>query len=193
MAYCSKCGKVACYEIPTNDTKMRLVCGSCGYIHYDNPKVVTGVLALYDGRILLCRRAIEPQYGFWTLPAGFLEIGESMADGAIRETQEEADGISENLKLYTLINLPDLGQIHTFYLADLKDGKFGCGTESLVCQLFEVQDIPWSELSFDSVRYTLTTYVADLQKFGTPNKVKAMSGLHETTLLTKYNAKYNSN
>ncbi len=161
LRFCMHCGQSASYIIPAGDSKPRLVCSSCGYVHYDNPKVVTGVIAVHEGKILLCRRAIEPRYGYWTLPAGFLEIGETMAEGALRETIEEADAIALEPQLYALINIPHLGQIHVFYVTTLKDGRFGCGTESLECQLFAPSDIPWQDLSFKSVVCALQLYLAD--------------------------------
>lgn len=164
--YCLHCGSSAHYTTPTGDSKNRLVCPSCGYIHYENPKVVAGVLAVHDGKILLCRRAIEPRYGFWTLPAGFLEIGESMKEGAIRETLEEADGIAINAKLYAMFDLPHLGQIHVMYLANLQDGRFGVGVESLECRLFAPDEIDWDNLSFRTVKKTLAHYCQDVEKFG---------------------------
>lgn len=165
MPYCLHCGHKANYIIPTNDSKIRLVCPACQYIHYDNPKVITGTLSIHNGKILLCRRAIEPKYGYWTLPAGFLELNESMADGAIRETWEEAKAVAINHRLYCLFDLPHIGQIHVMYLATLKDGAFGVGSESLECRLFAIDELPWDELSFRTVVMTLKQYVADAQLF----------------------------
>lgn len=177
--YCLRCGNPAHYTTPTGDNKPRLVCTNCSYIHYDNPKVVSGVLAVHDGKILLCRRAIEPRYGFWTLPAGFLEIGESMKEGAIRETLEEADGIAINPKLYAIFDLPHLGQIHVMYLASLQNGQFGVGTESLECRLFGLDEIDWDNLSFRTVIKTLEYYRQDVKTFGDDF---AKFPLHETVL-----------
>lgn len=164
--YCIQCGSPANYAIPKGDSRERLVCSQCGYVHYDNPKLVCGTLCVHDGKILLCRRAIEPRYGFWTLPAGFMEIGESMADGAVRETLEEADGIAINTKLYAVFDLPHLGQIHVMYLARLDGGRFGVGSESLECRLFAPDELPWDELSFRTVEMTLRCYVDDLGRCG---------------------------
>lgn len=181
--YCLHCGSPANYTIPAGDTKSRLVCTTCGYIHYDNPKVVSGVLAVHNQKILLCRRAIEPRYGFWTLPAGFLEIGESMREGAVRETFEEAEGVAINTKLYALFDLPHLGQIHTMYLAQLQDGKFGVGTESLECRLFGIDEIPWDMLSFRTVELTLRYFLDDLKTKSCDNFDQF--GLYETVLNDK--------
>lgn len=164
--YCLHCGNPATLTIPQGDTRPRLVCTACHYIHYENPKVVAGTLCVHDGKVLLCRRAIEPRYGFWTLPAGFLELGESMQDGAIRETYEEADGIATDTKLYALFDLPHVGQIHAMYLAKLQDGRFGVGTESLECRLFALDDIDWDNLSFRTVKQTLRYYCQDVSTHG---------------------------
>lgn len=172
MPYCIACGHEAKRLIPQGDNRPRLVCPSCGYIHYENPKVVTGALCLHEDKILLCRRAIEPRYGFWTLPAGFLEIGESVKQGAIRETYEEAQGVGQNLQLYALFDLPRIGQIHAMYLATLKDGAFGAGSESLECRLFLPSQIPWADLSFETVRRTLDYYCQDLRRHQSPQKVR---------------------
>lgn len=161
MAYCLQCGHLASEQIPAGDNRPRLVCSSCGYIHYENPKIICGALVRHQGKILLCRRAIEPQYGKWTLPAGFMEIGETLSQGAVRETLEEADAIAINPKLYCLFDIPVVGQVHAMYLADLQDGKFGVGSESLECALFDESQIPWDELAFETVTWTLKQYLAD--------------------------------
>lgn len=168
MPYCQQCGQPATYTIPDNDSRERLVCTStnCGYIHYDNPKVVTGVLAVHNDKILLCRRAIEPRLGYWTLPAGFMELGETMAQGGLRETIEEAEATAINAQLYCLLEVPNLGQIHVMYLANLQDGAFGVGAESLECRLFEIDELPWHEISFRTVAMTLRYYAEDVAKFG---------------------------
>ena len=136
MAYCLQCGHQAEQKIPEGDHNLRLVCPSCNYIHYENPKIICGALVIYEQKVLLCRRAIEPRYGYWTLPAGFMEIGETIAEGAARETVEEADAIAINPHLYCIYDIPDIGQIYVLYLTDLQDGKFGTGIESLECALF---------------------------------------------------------
>lgn len=164
MPFCLQCGHTAELLIPTGDSKQRIVCPSCGYIHYENPKMVCGVLAVYDDKILLCQRAIEPRYGLWTLPAGFMEIGETMKQGAIRETLEEADAVAINAKLYCLFDIPKLGQIHAMYLADLKDGRFGVGAESLACKLVTPDEIDWDNLAFKTVKQTLELYLSDKQR-----------------------------
>lgn len=166
MSYCIQCGAAARMAVPEGDSRPRLVCDVCTYIHYENPKLVTGVLAVHDDKILLCRRAIEPKLGYWTLPAGFMELGETMQAGALREMVEEAESQAVNARLYCLIDLPKAGQVHVMYLANIKDGKFGVGAESLESALFSVDALPWDELAFHSVAATLRHYIADRARFG---------------------------
>ncbi len=166
MPYCLHCGHSVIYQIPDGDSRERLVCSSCGYIHYENPKVVTVVLALHQGKILLCKRAIEPRLGFWTLPAGFMELGETMEQGALREMVEEADAVGIHPRLYCLYDLPKVGQIHVFYLVDIQNGAFGVGSESLDSALFALDDLPWDDISFRTVAQTLRYYLADKERFG---------------------------
>lgn len=182
MPFCLQCGQPAAHAIPNGDTRQRLVCTSCAYIHYENPKMICGVLAIHQGKILLCRRAIEPRYGLWTLPAGFMENGETMADGAKRETAEEADGVAVDLKLYTLFDVPQWGQIHAMYLANLQDGKFGVGIESLECGLFYPDEIDMKNLAFETVKQTIEYYVTDkavLQRLGKDSDDFGNYPLHE--------------
>ena len=143
---------------------MRFVCDSCDTIHYQNPRVITGCLPFFEDRVLLCRRSIAPRSGFWTLPAGFLENGESTDQGALRETREEANANAEIQDLYTLFNLPHISQIYMFYRARLKDLNFSPGEETLETRLFSEAEIPWKELAFPVITETLTHYFADLPK-----------------------------
>ena len=165
MRYCLQCGCEAECKIPATDNMPRLVCPNCHYIHYENPKVICGSLVVHKHRVLLCRRAIEPQYGLWTLPAGFMENGETMAEGAARESFEEADAVVINPHLYCLYDIPDIGQIYSIYITELKDGAYGIGSESLDCALFTEEDIPWDKLAFEAVRRTLKSYFADCQHY----------------------------
>lgn len=165
MSYCICCGHDTTERIPEGDTRPRSVCAACGHIHYKNPLIVAGTLCVHEGSVLLCRRAIEPRLGHWTLPAGFLELGESTSLGAVRETAEEAEAIVLTPKLYTLINIPHLGEVHMIYLAVLKDGQFGCGVESLECRLFGLDELP-SELAFASVAKSIELFCADFIRFG---------------------------
>lgn len=185
MAYCLQCGHAAQETVPAGDTKLRLVCPSCGYIHYENPKLICGALVRYQGKILLCRRGIEPRYGYWTLPAGFMEIGETLLEGALRETFEEACAIATNAHLYCLFDIPMLGQVHAMFLADLHDEKFGAGSESLECALFDEADIPWDELAFETIHRTLKAYLADksaLSALGKDTDDNANFALHQIHL-----------
>ncbi|MFC0820117.1 NUDIX hydrolase [Moraxella marmotae] len=164
MPYCMQCGHAAHHTIPDGDSRQRLVCPNCGFIHYDNPKMICGMLVCHHDQILMCRRAIEPRYGYWTLPAGFMEIGETMIEGALRETIEEAAATASDAKLYCLFDIPYLGQIHAMYLGKLgQDGRFGVGVESLECALIAQNDLPWGDLAFRTIRLTLQKYLADKQ------------------------------
>lgn len=165
MPYCMQCGTAAAYTIPKADTRQRLVCSACGFVYYDNPKLICGALVCHQDQILLCRRAIEPRYGYWTLPAGFMEIGETMQQAALRETLEEAAAIATQARLYCVFDIAYLGQVHMMYLSHLNaDGKFGVGEESLECRLFAFDQIPWADLAFDTIKQTLERYLADRQQ-----------------------------
>ncbi len=163
MKYCSQCGDAVAEKIPAGDNRHRFVCGSCETIHYQNPKVVTGCLAFHEEKVLLCKRSIAPRSGFWTLPAGFLENGETTSQGALRETQEEANARAEIISLYTMFSLPHISQIYLFYLARLTDLDFYPGEESLETQLFAESEIPWEALAFPVISETLKHYFSDLK------------------------------
>ena len=149
---------------PPDDNRTRAVCENCGAIHYQNPRNVVGVLPVWEGKILLCRRAIEPRFNTWTLPAGFMELGETTAQGAMRETQEEAGAQIELGRLYTVIDVPHAEQVHFFYLARVLSPELAPGPESLEAQFFEIADIPWSDLSFRTVITTLEHYIEDFNQ-----------------------------
>ena len=161
MKFCSACGGVVAGEIPPGDNRERFVCEACGAIHYVNPKVVCGCLVTHENAVLLCRRAIQPRKGLWTLPAGFLELGETAAQGAMRETLEEANAKVEVDGLYTLFSLPHISQIYIFFRARLIDGKFSAGVETAEARLFEEREVLWQELAFPVVTNTLRHYFAD--------------------------------
>jgi ADP-ribose pyrophosphatase YjhB (NUDIX family) len=162
MNFCSHCGAAALeLRIPDGDLKPRHVCRQCGYIHYLNPKVVVGTLPRWKDQVLLCRRAIEPRYGLWTLPAGFLEIGESIDEGARRETLEEACAAVVLDRLYTVITVQDIGQLHLMFLADLPHLEFSAGAESLEARLFDESNIPWEAMAFRTVSRTLRCFFWD--------------------------------
>lgn len=161
MKFCSRCGAPVSHRIPSGDNRHRYVCDACGTIHYENPRMVVGCLPFWEDKVLLCRRAIEPRYGLWTLPAGFMENGETTAEGALRETLEEAGARVEILDLYTLINVPDIDQVYLLFRARLLDLDFAPGEESLEVGLFEEADIPWDLIAFRTVRKTLEHYFED--------------------------------
>lgn len=162
MNYCSHCGSdQLAFDVPAGDNRPRFCCRDCHTIHYQNPKLVVGTLPLWQDQILLCRRAIEPRRGYWTLPAGFFENGEALADGALRETWEEAGADITIDELYTIFSIPHINQVHVFFRAHLKAPNFEPGEESLEVALFDADKIPWQELSFPVVRRTLERYLED--------------------------------
>ena len=140
---------------------MRHVCRNCDTIHYINPKIVAGCLPIWEDKVLLCRRAIEPRKGFWNVPSGYLENGESVQSGAQREVWEEAEAQVINLSFHALFNIPRISQVYIHFLGDLLDGKFGVGVESLESQLFTEAEIPWEEIAFGSSVFTLKRYFED--------------------------------
>jgi ADP-ribose pyrophosphatase YjhB (NUDIX family) len=164
MNFCSNCGAAVTKRIPEGDTSLRDVCDQCGTIHYVNPKMVVGALAEWEGKILLCRRAIEPRRGMWTLPAGFMEMDETTAEAALRETQEEACARVDLIELYSLVNVAHIGQVHMFYRARLPEPVFAAGVESLEVALFDEADIPWDDIAFRSVALALRQFFADRAK-----------------------------
>lgn len=164
MKYCSTCGAEVSYRVPPGDHLPRHICNSCGEIHYLNPKIVVGALPVWGERVLLCRRAIEPRHGLWTLPAGFMENGESAAQGAIRETAEEARARIALDGMYTLVSLPYISQIHILFRARLLDTGFEPGEESLETRLFQEHEIPWNEIAFRSIALTLRHFFADRRR-----------------------------
>jgi ADP-ribose pyrophosphatase YjhB (NUDIX family) len=179
IAHCNRCGTALQYAEPPDDNRPRAWCRACGHIQYENPLNVVGTLpVLDDGRILLCRRAIEPRHGYWTLPAGFMEVGETTAEGALRETLEEAGARIELGPLFTMIDLPTVEQVHIFYRARLLDLDFAAGTESLEVRLFTEAEIPWRDLAFRTVDATLKLYLEDRARgcFGTHTRALRHGG-----------------
>jgi ADP-ribose pyrophosphatase YjhB (NUDIX family) len=164
MKYCSSCGTKVTLLIPAGDNRERHVCPDCDTIHYVNPRIITGCLPVYGDKVLLCKRAIEPRYGYWTLPAGFMENGESTEQGAIRECFEEANARVKCGRLYTITSIPSINQVHLFYLSELHELEFSAGEESLEVELFSEHEIPWAELSFTAVRITLQKYFEERKK-----------------------------
>jgi ADP-ribose pyrophosphatase YjhB (NUDIX family) len=168
MKFCSECAHPVTVAIPEGDNRPRFVCTHCGTIHYQNPKMVIGSIPVWeqDGelKVLLCKRAIEPRYGYWTLPAGFMENGETTSAAAARETEEEAGANVELGNLFTLLNVAHVHQVHLFYLARLLDLDFAPGIESLDVRLFAEHEIPWDDLAFPTIRTTLELFFADRRK-----------------------------
>jgi len=161
MNFCSDCGARVSRRIPAGDSLPRWVCDACGTIHYQNPKIVVGCIPEWEDRILLCRRAIEPRHGFWTVPAGFMENGETTADGALRETLEEANARVEILGLYAIYNIPHIDQVYMLFRGRLLDLDFHAGEETLETRLVTESEVPWNLLAFATVRNTLHHYYAD--------------------------------
>ncbi|MDR3300865.1 MAG: NUDIX hydrolase [Candidatus Accumulibacter sp.] len=174
MNYCTQCGAKVVLRVPEGDSRQRHVCPRCGEIHYLNPKLVIGCIAEWEDRLLLCRRAIEPCYGLWTLPAGFMENGESTAQAALRETGEEACARVAVEQLFALVSIPRINQVHLFYRAKLLDAVFGVGEESLETALLDEHRIPWGQLAFPSVIFCLQAYFSDRRR--------GAFGFHESTL-----------
>jgi ADP-ribose pyrophosphatase YjhB (NUDIX family) len=167
--FCSKCGHAITRRVPEGDSRLRDCCDQCGAIHYVNPRPVVGTIPVWNDRVLLCKRAIEPRLGFWTLPAGFMEVGETAGEGARRETLEEACANIELGPLFTMIDVPRVEQLHIFYLARLNDLEFAAGAETLEVRLFSEEAIPWDQIAFRTVSMTLRLFFEDRARgrFGT--------------------------
>lgn len=163
MKYCSNCGAEITWKTPEGEDRPRFVCEQCKVIHYTNPKVVAGAIPARDGKILLCRRAIEPRLGKWTLPAGYLENGESVEECARRETIEEACATLDILHPYSLLNITFINQVYIIYRARLINDDFRPGTESLDVKLFSPETIPWENIAFPVIDEVLKLYCRDLQ------------------------------
>ncbi len=161
MKFCSQCGAPVVMRIPEGDTLPRFLCDACHTIHYQNPRMVVGCIVEWEDRVLLCRRAIEPRYGLWTVPAGFMENGETTYQGAARETLEEANARVEIGQLYALYNIPHINQVYILFRARLLDRNFHAGAETLEAKLLAENEIPWDQIAFATVRNTLTHYYSD--------------------------------
>ncbi len=164
MKFCNRCGSGLEWRIPDGDNAHRHVCGSCEHIHYLNPKLIVCSLPIWEGRkILLCKRSIEPRYGYWTVPGGFMENGETVEQGSLRETVEEANARVELGELHAVYSVPHIGQVFLFFLAELKDLDFFPGVETLETRLFAEDEIPWEEIAFNSTRFALERFFGDLK------------------------------
>jgi ADP-ribose pyrophosphatase YjhB (NUDIX family) len=161
MNYCSQCGAALSRRTPFGDDRPRYVCDTCHTVHYENPKMVVGCIPEWEDQILLCRRAIEPRLGFWTVPAGYLEMGETLEEGARREALEEAGVRLGILKLYTLFELTHISQVYVVFRARLLEAQFAPGTESSEVRLFRESDVPWDSMAFSSIKESLRLYFED--------------------------------
>jgi ADP-ribose pyrophosphatase YjhB (NUDIX family) len=161
IRFCRACGAATAYMVPQDDQRARAVCSQCATVHYENPLNVVGTLPVWGDQVLLCKRNIEPRQGFWTLPAGFMELGETTAQGALRETDEEAGLHIELQGLYTVMSVPRVGQVHLYYRARMLDMHLAPGSETMEARLFGENEIPWDELAFRTVRETLKLFFAD--------------------------------
>ena len=162
IKHCKNCGNAVEYRLPDDgDTKQRAVCPACGTVHYENPLNVVGTVPYWGEQVLLCKRNIEPRWGKWTLPAGFMELNETVAQGAARETLEESGAVFELEGLFSLVNVAQVGQVHLFYRARLLSEQFDPGHETLEARLFTEAEIPWEEIAFRTVKETLTRYFDD--------------------------------
>jgi ADP-ribose pyrophosphatase YjhB (NUDIX family) len=168
IKHCSVCGGVVAYAIPADDNRERAICTVCHTVLYENPINVVGTVPAWGDQVLLCRRNIEPRYGLWTLPAGFMEMGETTAEGAARETVEEAGAHFEMQELFSVLSVVRVGQVHLYFRARLTSTEFAPGPETIEARLFRENEIPWDELAFRTVRDTLKYFFADLRdgRFG---------------------------
>ncbi len=165
IQHCKQCGTKVVYRLPDDgDTKERAVCPACNTVHYENPLNVVGTVPHWGDKVLLCKRNIEPRYGKWTLPAGFMELNETTSEGAARETVEEAGAEFEMQGLFSLLNVVRVGQVHLFYRARLLSDQFNPGTETIEARLFAENEIPWDEIAFRTVKETLEHYFADRRR-----------------------------
>jgi ADP-ribose pyrophosphatase YjhB (NUDIX family) len=164
MKFCSNCGSPVTQRVPAGDNLPRYVCDACNTIHYQNPRLVVGCIVEHGGRILLCRRGIEPRHGYWTVPAGYMENGETTYQGAARETLEEANARVEIGPLYALYNIPHISQVYVLFRAQLLDTNISAGPETLEVRLVTESEIPWDQIAFASVRNALLHYFEDLKR-----------------------------
>ncbi len=172
MNYCSNCSAPVMLQVPDGDDRPRYVCNNCGQIHYQNPKVVVGCIPLWQGRILLCRRDIEPRRGYWTLPAGYLENGETAMAGAARETLEETGAVVSDLEAYLHFDIVHIGQIYMMFRAQLECANFHPTEESSQVVLFYEDEIPWDEIAFPVIEKTLHYFYRDCARGAFPFRIR---------------------
>ena len=192
MKYCNDCGAPTSLQIPAGDTLPRHVCQRCEAIHYQNPKIVVGCIAEWQDQILLCKRAINPRYGLWTIPAGFMENDETVEEAALRETMEEATASVELISLYTVLSIPHVNQVYMIFRATMKENKFGAGEESLEVCLFHINQIPWRKLAFPVITETLERYTQDRQNGEFPVHVGSIFRSLKTQSTTHISKKTNN-
>ncbi len=161
IKHCRACGGAVLYRTPADDNRDRAVCTACETIHYENPVNVVGTLPVFEDRVLLCRRNIEPRHGLWTLPAGFMELGETTEQGAVRETIEEAGARIEMQGLFSILNVVRVGQVHLFYRARMLDDHLDPGPETIEARLFAEAEVPWEEIAFRTTKKTLEHFFED--------------------------------
>lgn len=175
IKFCKNCGAAVVYRQPDDgDTKNRAVCPACNTVHYENPLNVVGTVPVWEDKVLLCKRNIEPRKGKWTLPAGFMELEETTVQGAARETVEEAGAQFEMQSLFSVLSVPRVGQVHLFYRATLTSDQFNPGFETMEAKLFAEADIPWDEIAFRTVKVTLEKFFSD--------RAKGSFGVHEADI-----------
>lgn len=164
--FCSQCGHPLTRDTPPDDNRIRDLCTHCGAVHYQNPRNVVGIIPIFGDQVLLCRRAIQPQHGKWTLPAGFMELGETTEQGAMRENQEESGAQIQVQSLFTIIDVPSVNQVHLYYLAQVLAPDLAPGPETLEAEFFDLDRIPWDQLAFRTVSTTLQHYLQDREHGG---------------------------
>jgi len=174
MNFCSECGNKVVSMIPEGDNKLRFCCDQCNTIHYHNPKIIAGTVTVKEDKILLCKRAIQPRHGLWTIPAGFLEKKETIEEGCLRETKEETNALVKIKSLYAIFNIPQISQVYMLYLAELGDQSFGPTSESLEVKLFSEKEIPWEELAFPFVPLIINYLYQDLKNNSFPLKIETI-------------------
>ena len=174
MNFCTQCGGPVSKKIPQGDNRERYVCNNCGYIHYQNPNAVVGTLPYCGDKVLLCKRGIEPRLGLWTLPAGFLEMGETLQEGALRETKEETNSQVKIDNMYFMFDIPQIGQFYVLYKASIEENSYSSTSESLEVDLFSFDEIPWEKLAFPFVPIALKQFYEDLEEGSFPFRKKEL-------------------
>lgn len=164
IKFCNSCGAKVTHRIPDGDSLERAVCDACNLVHYQNPKIVVGCLPVWGDKILICKRAIEPRYGLWTLPAGYMENNESATEGAAREAMEEANATVVIEDLYTVYSIPHISQVYMMFRARLVDADVSPGVESLEVKLVTEEEIPWDQFAFAMARRTLEHFLEDRKR-----------------------------